>query len=83
MECEKIIEAKRSGYLLMENVKILIFQKEWTGLWEVSCARLLVRIRIYELLGLSVNAKDYGIPRNRERVFCVSILGTHEPLCFS
>ena len=29
-----------------------------------------------------LNAKDYGIPQNRERVFCVSILGEHEPYEF-
>ena len=29
-----------------------------------------------------MNAKDYGIPQNRERVFVVSILGTHEPFRF-
>ncbi|MTT67264.1 hypothetical protein GMD37_13820, partial [Parasutterella excrementihominis] len=28
------------------------------------------------------NAKDYGIPQNRERVFCISILGDHEPYIF-
>lgn len=25
-----------------------------------------------------LNAKDYGVPQNRERVFCVSILGDHD-----
>ncbi|WP_172461529.1 DNA cytosine methyltransferase, partial [Peptostreptococcus anaerobius] len=29
-----------------------------------------------------LNAKDYGIPQNRERVFCVSILGEHTPYKF-
>ena len=29
-----------------------------------------------------MNAKDYGIPQNRERVFCVSIRGKHEPFVF-
>ena len=29
-----------------------------------------------------LNAKDYGIPQNRERVFVVSILGEHEPYEF-
>ena len=29
-----------------------------------------------------LNAKDYGIPQNRERVFCVSIRGEHEPFVF-
>ena len=29
-----------------------------------------------------LNAKDFGVPQNRERVFCVSILGEHEPYVF-
>ena len=29
-----------------------------------------------------LNAKDYGIPQNRERVFCVSIRGEHKPFKF-
>lgn len=29
-----------------------------------------------------LNAKDYGVPQNRERVFVVSILGEHEPYEF-
>lgn len=29
-----------------------------------------------------LNAKDYGVPQNRERVFVVSILGEHQPYYF-
>ena len=78
-ECEKIIEAKKPKYLLMENVKALIFKKFKPGFekW----------LKLLEELGYTnywqvLNAKDYGIPQNRERVFCVSILGTHEPYVF-
>lgn len=78
-ECEKIIEVKRPKYLLMENVKALIFKKFKPGFkkW----------LRLLEELGYTnywqvLNARDYGIPQNRERVFCVSILGTHEPYVF-
>lgn len=78
-ECEKIIKAKRPKYLLMENVKALIFKKFKPGFekW----------LRLLEELGYTnywqvLNAKDYGVPQNRERVFCVSILGTHEPYVF-
>lgn len=71
-ECERIIEAKKPKYLLMENVKNLVSKKfkpyfeEW--------------LKVLENLGYSnywqvLNAKDYGIPQNRERVFVVSILG--------
>lgn len=69
-ECEKIIEAKRPKYLLMENVKALIFKKFKPGFekW----------LKLLEELGYAnywqvLNAKDYGIPQNRERVFAISI----------
>ena len=29
-----------------------------------------------------LNAKDYGVPQNRERVFVVSVLGEHKPYTF-
>ena len=29
-----------------------------------------------------LNAKDFGVPQNRERVFVVSILGEHKPYTF-
>lgn len=71
-ECRKAIEAKRPKYMLMENVKNLVskkfipYLKEW--------------IRFLEGQGYSnytkvLNAKDFGVPQNRERVFMVSILG--------
>ena len=78
-ECEKVIEAKKPKYLLLENVKNLVGKKfkpqfdEWleyleglgyTNYWQV------------------LNAKNYGVPQNRERVFVVSILGEHEPYEF-
>ena len=78
-ECEKIIEAKKPKYLLLENVKNLVGKKfkadfdKWleyleglgyTNYWQV------------------LNAKDYGVLQNRERVFVVSILGEHKPYEF-
>ena len=74
-ECERIIEAKRPKYLLLENVKNLV-GKKFKAQFEEWLAYL-------ESLGYTnywkvLNAKDYGIPQNRERVFVVSILGEHE-----
>lgn len=74
-ECRNAIYIKRPKYLLMENVKALVSGKfiddfaKW-GRW------------LYEL-GYSnywrvLNAKDYGVPQNRERVFMVSILRTED-----
>lgn len=78
-ECPKVIHAKKPKYLLMENVKALVnkthkpnFDKflEW------------LEQEGYTNYWQVLNAKDYGIPQNRERVFCVSILGEHVPYNF-
>lgn len=71
-ECRKAIEAKRPKYLLMENVKALVskkflpFYKQWLEYLNREGYRNFSQV---------LNAKDYGVPQNRERVFCVSILG--------
>ena len=70
-ECCKIIEAKKPKYLMMENVKNL-----------VGCnhkANFLKFLRYLESIGYKnrwsvLNAKDYGTPQHRERVFCISVL---------
>ena len=75
-ECEKVIEVKKPKYLLLENVKNLVgkkFKPEFDK-W----------LEYLEGLGYTnywqvLNAKDYGVPQNRERVFVISILGDHKP----
>lgn len=78
-ECEKIFRKVKPKYLLMENVKNLVGKKflpyfnEW--------------LKVLEELGYTnywkvLNSKDFGVPQNRERVFCVSILGEHKPYEF-
>ena len=78
-ECEKIIEYCKPKYLLMENVKNLVGKKFRPQFYEW--------LRYLKSLGYTnyaqvLNAKDYGIPQNRERVFVVSILGEHKPYEF-
>lgn len=79
-ECEKIIEHCRPKYLLLENVKNLVGKKfkpqfdEWLDYLES-----LGYTNYWKVL----NAKDYGVPQNRERVFVVSILGDHKPYKFA
>lgn len=78
-ECEKVIDVKRPEYLLMENVKALVSKKFIQGF--ESWLELLESYgytNYYQVL----NAKDYGVPQNRERVFVVSILGDHDPYKF-
>lgn len=70
-ECRKAIVAKRPRYLLMENVKAFVslkflpyflkWQNELVSYGYSNFARVL-------------NAKDFGVPQNRERIFMVSIL---------
>ena len=71
-ECEKIIEIKKPKYLLMENVKALL-SKKFLSQFNEWCEYLenLGYTNYYKVL----NAKDFGIPQNRERVFMVSVLG--------
>ncbi len=78
-ECERAIAAKRPKYLLFENVAALVSQKfirlfnEW---------QLLLERMGYTNFTQVLNAKDYGVPQNRERVFMVSILDFEQPYYF-
>ena len=78
-ECQKVIYGKRPKYLLLENVKNLVGKKhkhnfdKWLEWLEKQG---------YTNYWQVLNAKDYGVPQNRERVFVVSILGHHEPYKF-
>ena len=69
-ECELAIAAKRPKYLLFENVAALVSSKfiRLFNEWQL----LLERIG-YTNFTQVLNAKDYGVPQNRERVFMVSV----------
>lgn len=69
--CRQPIASKRPKFLLMENVKALASEKYRPLFlkWE-SWLRSLGYVNYTEVL----NAKDYGVPQNRERVFMLSIL---------
>jgi len=74
-ECERIIEAKRPKYLLMENVKALTFKKNNGGYQKWLDILTSLGYTNYSKV---LNAKDYGVPQNRERVFCISILNDNQ-----
>lgn len=78
-ECCKAIETKRPKYLLMENVKALVSQKflPYYKKWEQYLAGLG-----YDNYCMVMNAKDYGVPQNRERIFIVSILDNDKTFHF-
>ena len=77
-ETLRIVEKLRPKYVIWENVKNLLSQKHVHN-WDAYEERM-------EELGYTtycqiLNAKDYGIPQNRERVFTVSIYdGGHIPI---
>lgn len=69
-ECRKAILIKRPKYLLLENVKALVSKKflPLFGKW-VSFLENYGYYCTHQVL----NAKDYGVPQNRERVFLWSV----------
>lgn len=74
-ECKKAIEAKKPKYLLMENVKALTYKKfkPYLDKW-LDYLKDLGYTNFAKIL----NAKNYGVPQNRERIFVVSVLGEAE-----
>lgn len=64
------VKAKRPKYLLLENVKAMVSSKfvGMFNLWQRELERLG-----YANFAQVLNAKDYGVPQNRERIFLVSI----------
>jgi site-specific DNA-cytosine methylase len=74
-ECRKIIEAKLPKYLLLENVKNLVGKKHKDNFdkWIAYLDSMG-----YNTYWKVLNGKDYGVPQNRERVFAVSIIKTHD-----
>lgn len=84
LEVERLLKtAAESGtlpkYLLLENVKNLVgkkFKADFDS-W-LSFLSSIGYANYWQVL----NAKDYGIPQHRERVFCVSIRGEHKPFIF-
>lgn len=69
-EVEKVINSVRPKYLLMENVKALV-SKKFSLCFEKWVETL--NSYGYKTYWKVLNAKDFSIPQNRERVFAVSI----------
>lgn len=70
-ECCKIIEKKKPSFLMMENVKNLVGKNHIRNF-----SKFLNHLESmgYRNFWSVLNAKDYGVPQNRERVFCISML---------
>ena len=69
-ECRRCIEAKKPKFLLLENVTALVSKKFYPLFmkWVDTVASFN-----YENFWSTLNAKQYGVPQNRDRVFLVSI----------
>lgn len=71
-ETIRIVGKLRPKYVIWENVKNLLSKKHKHNFDAyLETMKCLGYTNYYQVL----NAKDYGIPQNRERVFTVSILG--------
>lgn len=69
-ECEQFIINNKPKILLMENVKNLVGKK---FINEFNSWLNVLNNLGYKSYWKVLNAKDFGVPQNRERVFCVSI----------
>lgn len=78
-ECCRAITAKRPKWLLMENVKALVSNKFMPDfqLWIDWLKK-----EGYSSDWKVIDAKDYGVPQHRERVFMVSYYGKNNPFRF-
>lgn len=74
-ETLRIVEKLKPKYVLWENVKNVLSQKH-----RHNFDNYLTKMQElgYENYYQVLNAKDYGIPQNRERVFTISILNGKE-----
>lgn len=70
-ECQRAIEAKKPKYCLLENVANLVSKKfvPLFNRWQSTLEKLG-----YRNFCCVMNAKDYGVPQNRKRVFLVSVM---------
>ena len=75
----EIIKIKRPKYVIWENVKGVLTKKHIHNFEKyINLLNELGYTSYYKVL----NAKDYGIPQHRERIFVVSILGEHNQFEF-
>lgn len=71
-ETLRIVQKLKPKYVIWENVANLLSQKHFHNFANyINAMAEFGYASAYKLL----NAKDYGIPQNRDRVFTVSVLG--------
>ena len=78
-ETIRIVNKTKPKVVIWENVKNLISNKHRHNFDNyLQNMSDMGYTNYYKVL----NAKDYGIPQNRERIFVISILGEHKPFEF-
>lgn len=73
LECLRIIERKKPRVVLFENVKGLLSSKHQSGKKLIDVIKEDLENLGYQVNYSVVNASDYGVPQNRERMILVAI----------
>lgn len=73
IECLRIIESKKPRAVLFENVKGLLSSKHQSGKKLIDVIKGDLENLGYQVNFKVVNASDYGVPQNRERMILVGL----------
>lgn len=73
LECLRIIESKQPKAVLFENVKGLLSSKHQSGKKLIDVIKNDLEKLGYRVNYKIVNASDYGVPQNRERLILVGL----------
>ena len=73
LECLRIIESKKPRAVLFENVKGLLSSKHQNGKRLIEVIQEDLESLGYTVNYRVVNASDYGVPQNRERMILVAL----------
>lgn len=73
LECLRIIENKRPKAVLFENVKGLLSSKHQSGKKLIDVIKDDLEKLGYRVNYRIVNASDYGVPQNRERMILIAL----------
>lgn len=73
IECLRIIESKKPRAVLFENVKGLLSSKHQSGKKLIDVIKEDLENLGYQVNYRVVNASDYGVPQNRERMILIGL----------
>lgn len=73
LECLRIIESKKPKAVLFENVKGLLSSKHQSGKNLIDVIKSDLERIGYRVNYKVINASDYGVPQNRERMLLIAL----------